>query len=74
MTKYCNYQAEPFKELASVFKKTAPLDKPRQCVAVTGHKNIKESHIFGPKVAQLVFTFDEIRSLLPSFQTPLSLS
>lgn len=70
MTKYCKYRAERFKELAGVFKKNSPVDKLMQCIAVTGHKNIKGSHIFGPKVAQLVFTFDEIRSLLPSFQNP----
>jgi hypothetical protein len=74
MTKYCEYQAERFKELASVFKKNTPLDKLMQCVAVTGHKTIQGSHIFGPKVAQLVITFDEIRSLLPCFQKLLSLS
>jgi len=57
MTKYCKYQAERFKKFASVFKKNAPLDKLMKCVAVTGHKNIKGWHIFGPKFAQLVFTF-----------------
>jgi hypothetical protein len=77
MTKYCKYQAELFKELVTIFKKNTPLDKLMQCVAVIGHKSIRGSHIFGPKVAQIVktfFTFYEIRSLLPCFQTPLSLS
>jgi hypothetical protein len=77
MTKYCKYQAERFKEFATVFQKNTPLDKLMQCVAVMGQKSIKGSHIFGTKVAQMVknfFTFYETRSLIPCFQKPLSLS
>jgi hypothetical protein len=76
MTKYCKYQAELFEEFSTIFKKNTPLDKLMQCVAVTVQKSMKGSHIFGPKVAQIVrnvYSFYLIQSLLPCFKKPLSL-